>query len=212
MLIKLKRKLFYILILFSILGLAYKFIILDKYHSTISPNENSSTSILNEDVIIDKIRSTKKLISLESDLKQSITLDQSWGTIDAFKKVQKIDFYGKGNYIIDLSAFSQKDITLNKDENEIIVIIPKPIINDIFIDKEKTIYYTTDNGLLRFGDITFSTSDYSYVEKKVLSKMKIELESTKLYEKAEYSSKEQIRSLIETLYNNDNLDIKVELK
>lgn len=212
MLKRIKRKLFYFLLLFSLIGLAYKFFIMDNFHPTISSDTDSSVNILNEDVIVSKIQSTKKLISLETDLKQSITLDQSFGNISPLKKVQKIDFYGKGNYVINLESFNKSDVSLNLKSNQLIVTIPKPVINDVFIDKEKTVYYTTDNGLLRFGDITLSASDYSYIEKKVEEKMKSELSTTKLYEKAEYSSKEQVRNLIEALYNDKNIDIKVELK
>lgn len=196
------------LLLFMIIGalITYKFFI-EKDTPVISSDTSPSVSIYTEDVIISKIKSVNKLICLETDLKESLSLDQSWGGISIFKKVQRIDFCGKGNYVVDLNDFTKDNITIK--DNTINIRIKKPTINDIFIDKEKTTYYTADNGLLRFGDIELSSSDYSAIEKEVLVKMHSTLSSSKILEKAEFYSKEKIRNLVETIYNDTNIDIQI---
>lgn len=207
---KLFKRLFCIIFLSLICLIAYKFYIYKQSVPNISSPVDSNVTLLEEDTIVDKIKNANKLISLEVSLKESISIDKSWGNISAFKKIQRVDFSGKGNYIVDLTQFSKDNVNIEDSNNKIKITLPKPTIGDIFIDKEKTSYYTTDNGLLRFGDLTLTPADYSYIEEKVLKKMKVELSSAKIYEKAEYSSKEQIRNLIESIYGN-NIDIEIEL-
>ena len=52
-----------------------------------------SNNILTEDTIINKIKDVNKLIPLEIELSQTLTVDNTYFNLDIFKKSKKITFF-----------------------------------------------------------------------------------------------------------------------
>lgn len=176
----------------------------------IVPNSTDKTlKIASEDTIVDKIHNVNKLVPLEIDLNENIVIDNSWGNLDIFKKIQKVHFYGTGNYSVDLSNISKDNIDINKVTGTVTITIPKPVVDSISIDRDKTTYEGTDNGLFRFGDIKMSADEYNVIEKEVKTKMTEKLKDDEHYNKAVDNAKKNLANILKTVSEGT---IKVEVE
>ena len=72
-----------------------------------------SNNILTEDTIINKIKDVNKLIPLEIELSQTLTVDNTYFNLDIFKKSKKITFFANCSYSIDFSSLSNNNIKIN---------------------------------------------------------------------------------------------------
>ena len=177
---------------------------------SIVPNSTDKTlKIASEDTIVNKIHNVNKLVPLEIDLNENIVIDNSWGNLDIFKKIQKVHFYGTGNYSVDLSTINKKNININKVTNTISITIPKPVVDSISIDRDKTTYEGTDNGLFRFGDIKLSADEYNIIEKEVKTRMTEKLKNDEHYNKAVDNAKQNLSNILKTVSEGS---IKIELE
>ena len=176
----------------------------------IVPNSTDKTlKIASEDTIVNKIHNVNKLVPLEIDLNENIVIDNSWGNLDIFKKIQKVHFYGTGNYSVDLSTINKKNININKVTNTISITIPKPVVDYISIDRDKTTYEGTDNGLFNFGHIKLSADEYNIIEKEVKTRMTEKLKNDEHYNKAVDNAKQNLSNILKTVSEGS---IKIELE
>ncbi|MDD7796214.1 DUF4230 domain-containing protein [Clostridium sp. 'White wine YQ'] len=212
---KLKRKVFsmsILAILFVSLGFyaSYRiFIKPQKQQSKQSKPLDSSntTKFISQESIVDKIHETQKIIPLETDLEERILIDDSWGDWEVFKKVKEIVFYGKGSYSIDFASIDKNNIVINNSSNLINITLPKPQIEDIALYEDKTLYETTTNGLLRFGEIKLSPEENSTICKEVKDKMKEKMLQDDLYAMAESKSQEAVKNILSPLLPNSKTEI-----
>lgn len=181
----------------------------DKVEQWVSPDSTENTKFISQESIIDKIHETQKLIPLEADLKERILLNDSWGEWEVFKKVKGITFYGKGSYSLDFSNIDKGNIKIDKSQNSISITLPKPIVEDVTIYEEKTVYETTANGLLRFGDIKLSPEQTISISKEVKKLMKDKMVEDKLYSNAETNAKSSIEKLLRPLFPNESTIIDI---
>lgn len=193
--------------------MAYRFFIApinsSKSHEVLKPS-NISKELISRDVIVDKLQEKEELITLEADLSQSMTIDDSWGTLGIFKKISKINYAGKGIYVIPLSDIKPNDI--NVTNTVISIKIPEPSVKSITIDEDKTTFETTQKGFLRFGDIKLTPSENQEMVKMVKEKMLLKMKSSELYDKAKESSEKIFKKLIKTILGDkaySQYDVKV---
>lgn len=97
-----------------------------------------SNNILTEDTIINKIKDVNKLIPLEIELSQTLTVDNTYFNLDIFKKSKKITFFANCSYSIDFSSLSNNNIKINNSTKDIKITVPKIDIFSIDIDENKT--------------------------------------------------------------------------
>lgn len=163
---------------------------------------NISDKIILKDVIIDKIREKHELITMEVDLSQKITIDNSWGSLEIFKKISNINYIGTGTYTIDLINIKPENIEI-KDKT-VTLKLSKPEIKYINIDEDKTTCESTENGLLRFGEIKMTTVENQQLHRTVSEKMSVKMKEPELYDKAMKSSKEATKALISQILSINN--------
>ena len=118
-----------------------------------------SNNILTEDTIINKIKDVNKLIPLEIELSQTLTVDNTYFNLDIFKKSKKITFFANCSYSIDFSSLSNNNIKINNSTKDIKITVPKIDIFSIDIDENKTSYGDTEVGFFRFGDLKLSSEE-----------------------------------------------------
>lgn len=216
MFLNLKRKLlrfcFFSFIL-AILGILiyYKlYIPLNRFNENklTQPTLNSSIKYLTEESIVNKIENTEKIIPLETELSENIIIDNSWGDLDSFKKIKRIQFVGKGDYYLDLSYLDKSQVTIDKLSNKITLTLEKPKLNKVYLLNDKTLYETTSNGFLRFGEIKLTVEELNIIEREALSRMEKKLSEDSFILIAEENSKELLKNLISSLTKDDiNIDI-----
>lgn len=149
------------------------------------PNQ-SGTNIkyITEESLITDIKNCNKLIPLELELSETVTIDDSWGSLDLFKKYKKITYVANCSYSIDLSNIKNSDISINSTKQSINLTIPKPKIDSISIDYNKIIYHEAITGLLRFGDLSLSAEEYGVIEQSIKNSISDKMNGSDLYDKA----------------------------
>jgi hypothetical protein len=178
----------------------------------IVPNINDpAKKIIARESLINSIKQKQELIPLEMDLAEKVTIDNSWGNMELFKKVQNIYFAGTGIYSVDLSKLHAEVATNNVRPGDMTIVLPKPIVKAISIDEQKTIYETPQTGLLRFGEIKLSPLEMQSVISEAKLKMNEKMQSSEIYEQALNSSELALRNLIKSILSNES-DLNFRIK
>lgn len=151
---------------------------------------------------IEKFQQTQELIVFETDLTQNTTWNESWGNLDMFKKLQNINFYGKGMYTVDLKQIEQEDIEFDHNLKKIYVNSPKPQIKSIEIDESQTTYSLPEKGIFRFGDIKLTPAQNQMITQEVKAQMTERLNDTDMYNKALIGAENSIKNLMQKIIAN----------
>lgn len=172
---------------------------------------DTSKKFITKDAVIKKIQQKQKLITTEVEINEKATIDNSWGDISVFKKLQNISFTGKGVYVVDLSSLKSTNISIDSSNNVLTVKIPKPKVELVTIDESKTVYETPEKGLLRFGDIKLTPQEHEIMVENVKKTMTQKMNETEYSNKALTNSKRSMETLIKSILNNDSkYTVKVE--
>lgn len=212
------RKRTILLIVFCIiLGSFISYKLFDTFKSNNKPwivanADQPSKKFITKDALIKKIDQKQKLITTEVEISAKATIDNSWGNLSIFKKLQNISFTAKGTYIVDLSNLKSKNISLDLNHNSLTLKIAKPKVDTIEIDDSKTVYETTEKGLLRFGDIELTPQDHELMLEKVKKEMNEKMLEKKYFDKALDNSKKSIKSLVNSLINTGNSNYLVNIE
>jgi len=203
-----KRRTIVLIVLCVLLGLYLGYLIFvgpKKEKATwIVPNINdTSNKFISKETLVNEIRQKQDLITLEVDMTEKVILDNSWGDISIFKKVQTVNFFGKGIYSVDLSKLQSEKISMENNGKKITVKIPVPIIKAIDIDEQKTTYQDPDNGFFRFGEIKLTNAESDAMRIVVKDKMTKKLSEGEYIEKAKKSSEEIIKNLVLNIVKNE---------
>lgn len=203
----------FLAVLFIALGifLSYKVFSLQKRYENrnITPNiSNSSIKHLTEESVVNKIRNTQKFLPLETELSEDIIIDNSWGDSEVFKKIKRIQYFGTASYSLDLSSFDKSNVNMDKRNNKVSLTLEKPKINSIHLINDKTLYETTSNGSLRFGEIKLSPEELNNIETEVLKRMEEKINGISFVTLAEKNSKTILENIIHSLTETD---MKVEV-
>lgn len=180
----------------------------------IVPNaSNSSTRFITHDTILNELQNKQELIPLELDLTEKVTINDSWGNVDVFKKLQNVYLVAKGIYTLDLSQISSESIHLSDNKKSISIKAPRPLVKVITIDEQKTIYETTQNGILRFGEIKLTPTEYQTLLSRAKTIMNEKMSSSELYDQAIKSSEWALKSFIKSILGEEtNYTVIVEFK
>lgn len=153
--------------------------------------------------IINDFKNTNKLITLEIELSQTLKIDKSFGNSDLFSKYQYVKFFADCSYYVDISNLNKDDIIVDKLNNKLTLIVPKPKIYLININKNKTSFSESVNGLFRFGEINLSLDEISTLEENVYNSFKEAISKEDIYNKALSSSDLALRNFILTITENE---------
>lgn len=168
------------------------------------PNlQEVSKKFITEETLVSQIHQKQELITLEIDMTEKVTLDNSWGNLEIFKKVQSINYVGTGTYVIDLSTLKTENVTIDNKDKKITVKSASPTIKAVTIKEEKTEYQTPDNGLLRFGEIKLTPEENQMLLRNVKDKMLKKMGEQEFLSQATTSSKNTLKGLIENIIQSE---------
>ena len=197
-----KKKTIILMILCSILGFyaAYHVFVAPKSKKspwTLPNINNTGSKFITKDALVSEIREKQDLITMEVDMNEKVLIDNSWGNLSIFKKVQSVTYFGKGLYTVDLSGLKAENLIIVDKLNRITIKIPRPIIKAISVDEEKTTYENPENGIFRFGEIKLTLEENQNMLKSIEAKMSKKMMEKELYDKASKITESIIKSLIE---------------
>lgn len=213
-----KKRTILLMVLCVLLGFfaAYKiFIAPNKSEQTwIVPDvQNISKKFITKETLVNEIHQKQELVTMEAQMSEKITLDDSWGNFSIFKKVQNITYYGTGTYVIDLSSIKSENIEIDNNNKKVMVKVPLPSIKDVNINEEKTLYQTPENGILRFGEIKLTAEEHQVMLKNIKDKMLKKMSEPSFLSQASKATEDTLRNLIQTILQNktnDMYDISIE--
>lgn len=161
------------------------------------PNINTTkTKFITKETLVSEIREKQDLITMEVDMNEKVVIDNSWGNSSIFKKVQSVNYFGKGLYTVDLSQLKSESLLISDKGSNITVKIPQPIIKAIFIDEEKTTYENPQNGFFRFGEIKLTLAENQIMLQSVKEKMSKKMMEEELYDKASKTTESILKGII----------------
>ncbi|EOR24411.1 hypothetical protein A500_12439 [Clostridium sartagoforme AAU1] len=191
------RNFFIIFFILSLTLLVCKLFFNYKYKKDINNLSDSNTfKIISEESLLKEIKNVNKIIPLEVELSKIITIDKSWGNLEVFQKFKRIKFFANCSYSIDLSNLTTNDINIDSKKNELSINFPNPQIFSINIDKEKTVYEDSSNGLLRFGEIKLTSEEFNIIQNEVQKSFEETMKDDEIYEKVLSDSKISIENLL----------------
>lgn len=210
---KLHKILFYLFVLFALFMLLLFFKSPSKFQKLFPyfhAYKIESSSILSDDTLINEIKNVNKLIPLEIELSETLTIDNTYFNLDIFKKSKKITFFANCSYAIDFSTLSNSNFEINTTTKEVYIKLPQIDIFSIDIDESKTIYYDTEVGFLRFGDLKLSSEELSSIYKNLNHLFTEKMNSPNFYEQAILNTENSLQALLLNLTGeNYNITLKV---
>lgn len=143
-----------------------------------------------EEAILGQAKKEQMLIVEEREVSVNTTITDTgflnWGV---FNKEQALTIYGTGQYTIDLSKISKKDIQFNKETCELTVHIPHAELHDVHFDPEKTEIGDATKGWLSFGSIKFDLEQQKQFEITAEEKLTEKLKEKERMEEADRFAK-----------------------
>lgn len=143
-----------------------------------------------EEPILGAAKKEQLLIVEEREVAVNTTItDTGFLNLGVFNKEQALTIYGTGQYTIDLSKISKKDIQLNKETCELTVHIPHAELHDVHFDPEKTEIGDTTKGWFSFGSIKFDLEQQKQFEVTAEEKLAEKLNEKERLEEADRFAK-----------------------
>ena len=169
------------------------------------------------DVIVGKHEQVRKLIVGTQEATVSVKLTDRLIEIldvDFLKKTQKVSYTGTGYFVVDLDDLDRNDILVDKQKKTVTIRINHAHLQAIEIDPEKIMIDEVKEGLLAWGDIKLTVSDFNAIEKDLQNRMEAELETTKNVQKADDAALRMVKELYEPVVKavNGEYEVRVEFK
>jgi Protein of unknown function (DUF4230) len=199
------------LVLILILLICNLFWVYKSHSNKIKYRNINNLKISSEESLIREIRNVNKIIPLEVELSQVITIDKSWGDFEIFQKFKRIKIFAKCSYSIDLSQITNDDINIENEKNKITVSLSKPEIFSINIDRDKTVYEDASNGLLRFGEIKLTSEEFEAMQNEVYKNFETTMKTNDIYNKVISNTKVSLEKLIDQI-TEEKMDVYISFK
>ena len=126
--------------------------------------------------IATQLTEASRLVTLEIEMEHMVTTDNEarWGV---FRISQDITFYATGTFSTDLSLLTGEDIIIDDRRERVIVFLPRPQVEAITIDPDRTVFQDPEGRLLRFRDITVTHEEQNTIQTEVFSSFMQVMES-----------------------------------
>lgn len=169
------------------------------------------------DVIIGKHEEVRKLIvgTQETTVSTKLT-DRLIEILDVgfLKKTQKVSYTGTGYFVVDLDNLTQDDIVLDKNNKTVTIVIDHAYLQALEIDPDKIIIDEVKEGLLAWGDIKLTVSDYNAIEKELKNRMEEELNTAQNGQAADDNALRMVKEIYEPVVKavDAAYEVRVEFK
>lgn len=169
------------------------------------------------DVIIGKHEEVRKLIVSEQETTVSVKLtDRLIEILDVgfLKKTQNVSYTGTGYFVVDLDDLTRDDVVLDKNNKTVTIFIDHAYLQAIEIDPEKIIIDEVKEGLLAWGDIKLTVSDYNAIEKDLRSRMVAEFDTAQNAQTADDNALRMVKEIYEPVVKavDAEYEVRVEFK
>ena len=167
--------------------------------TTISENQGIfvSEKVRIAEAVIEKVKKQNKIIVLDVEASQEVEISKSFHNMKIFEKSKNVTFYGKGQYVLDLRNFDKNDIEIDDENKTMTIYIDKPVLEDVYLDEEKTAFKKTEKGIFAFGEYKLTPEEYNDMEKVAKDEIRKSVSASEYRESAKEAAKENMESLVE---------------
>ena len=153
------------------------------------------------------------MIVLDVEASQEVEISKSFHNMKVFEKSKTVTFYGKGEYTLDLRNFDQNDIEIDDEKKTMTIYIDKPVLEDVYLDEEKTAFQKTEKGMLAFGDYKLTPEEYNEMEKVAKDEIRKSVSAMEYRDSADETAKENMESLAEKIAGGEyTVTVKIKEK
>ena len=169
------------------------------------------------DVIIGKHEEVRKLIVSTQEATVSTKLtDRLIEILDVgfLKKTQKVSYTGEGYFVVDLDRLTREDVLIDKNNKTVTILIEHAYLQAVDINPEKVIIDEVREGLLAWGDIKLTVSDYNAIEKDLRNRMVAEFNTALNAQEADDNALCMVREIYESVVKavDAEYEVRVEFK
>lgn len=140
------------------------------------------------EVILGDTANLKKLEVFSQDMSEMVTLTKAGlGGVKLFSKTKNYTYYGTATYVIDLGKLGQDSISLDEENQTVVLKIPHCELpdNNINVPTEKMTVGDTEKGVLAFGALNASDEESKTLVAEAKEKMKAKLEEENVRDTAD---------------------------
>ncbi len=164
--------------------------------------KGSRVTVSFSDVILSKQNEQRKLIVSEQETTVSAELTERIIEIlnfDALKKTQKVNYTGRGYFVVDLDAghLGPGDITVDDAAKTVTIRIGHARLESIEIDPNKIEIESVHEGLLARGKIRLSVEDFNKIEKDLRARLEAAFNTAENAQRADDLALKMVRELYE---------------
>lgn len=163
---------------------------------------NSGVQVDFLEVIIGSHEETRKLIVSTQEATVSTELtDRIINKLDFnfLKKTQKVNYTGKGYFVVDLDNLTKENIIDDKDNKTLTILIDHSYLQAVEIDPNKVIIDEVKEGLLARGDIELTVEDYNTIEKELRKRLQEKFDTVENGQNADDIALRMVKDVYEPL-------------
>ena len=169
------------------------------------------------DVIIGKHEEVRKLIVSAQETTVSVKLtDRLIEVLDVgfLKKTQKVSYTGTGYFVVDLDDLTRNDVLIDKENKIVTISIAHSYLEAIEVDPEKIMIDEVKEGLLAWGDIKLTVSDYNAMERDLKNRMEASLYTAQNAQAADDNALRMVKEIYEPVVKavDTGYEVRVEFK
>lgn len=121
---------------------------------------------------------------------------------EILSKSQMITYHGTVVYTVDLTGLGVDNLVVDKENNKIILTVPKVVREDININEENIEFADPEKGLLAFGDVTMTPENVMKVQAEARTKMEQKLEEENVIAEAERFAKMSVWEIYQPILSS----------
>ena len=191
------RRLLSFLVILAVLGSGIWLYERNRANEPVAPVEDHDLTLENdgifgfkaadfEEPILGEATRQRQLIAEEQEVYVNTTItDTGLFNLGVFNKQQALTIHGTGQYTIDLTRLSRRDISLNEQTYELTIRIPHAELHDTLFDPAQTEIGDTKNGWLAFGSIKLDAEQQKAFEVSAVEQLQTKLEVSDRFTEAD---------------------------
>lgn len=158
-------------------------------------------------------REVRELVVYEQDIEAAMDITDMFLDIDWFRKTQTVHLTATAEYAVDLSAITQDDIKIDRNERRITITIPRARLRNVVIDYSKTTFDDIERNIFGWGDIRMTPQQQNEVEVRLQEALLEEASGTPYLASADMAAMRQVRKVYKDVLANlkNGVDIVIVL-
>ena len=166
-----------------------------------------------QNAVLGEASEHQELVVMEQPVQMTTTVTKSGlGNLSVFRKTKTITYYGTGVFTVDLKDLDKDHILVDEKKQTVTLKVPKPTLQYLEPDYEKTEFEDTDKGLLAWGDLALTAEQQNEIEKSIDAQMREFLSQAEVQAQAEEFARMKVWDTFQPLVTAVSPEYKVDVE